>query len=71
MGTTQLMKVLNLRATPHNRRAMRELERRGFKFCVHFGTENAAARLNAMNRAMREGRLYEHLKTDLGVIANG
>ncbi len=48
--------------------AMRTLENRGLKFLVHFGTENAIARLNAMDRAFRDGTLYEHFQRDLGIV---
>ncbi len=56
-----LIEGLKLKADPKNARAMKILESRGLKFLVHFGYLNAADRLKAMNKAMKEGRLYEHM----------
>lgn len=41
--------------------AVAELERRGFQFFSHFGTQNAVRTLREMDQSIEEGRLYEHL----------
>lgn len=58
---------LKNKADTENRRAIQILEDRGFKFLAHFGYENAAYRLNAMNKAMDIGLLPEHLKVEYGI----
>lgn len=62
-----LVEKLKRKANPKNARAMKILENRGFRFLVHFGTQNAAEILRDMNRAKRQGRLYEFLNRNLGV----
>ena len=54
-------------ADSRNRRAIRELERRGFRFGVHFGTENAADRLKRLDDSIREKRLFQHLREEFGI----
>lgn len=54
-------------ANPVNRAAIDELEARGFAFLYHFGYENAAEHLRAMNIARDSGFLYEHLRSRYGM----
>lgn len=58
---------LKNRATAGNRKAINELERRGFSFCVHFGYENAADILRSMDIAFHGGFLYEYLQKRHGI----
>ena len=48
--------------------AIRELEERGLSFCVHFGYDTAIAVKAALDKAFREGRLYEHLAKFHGIV---
>lgn len=59
--------LMDKHADAENRAAMIELENRGFTALVHFGFANAAARLQAIDQAMKEGRLYEHMKMTYGI----
>lgn len=47
--------------------AVAELERRGFQFFSHFGTQNAVRTLREMNQAADDGRLYEYLHAAFGM----
>jgi hypothetical protein len=61
---------LKERANPAQRRAIETLEMRGFVFCAHFGVDNAIAIRDDMDRAMKQGRLYEYLRLQLGVVGD-
>lgn len=62
-----LIDELKAQATPENRKAMAVLEERGFQFLVHFGTKNADARLEAIDWAIEQNCLYEHLAETYGI----
>ena len=56
-----------LPVTAHQLSAIRELESRGLIFCAHFGVENAVEIMAEMDAAFLDGRLYEWLRSRLGV----
>ena len=58
---SELIEMLKDKAGPAGRMAITELELRGFRFCVHFGYENAISYLREMDDAFDDGRLYEYL----------
>ena len=56
--------------SPIVRSAVRELERRGLRYCTHFGVRNATEILREMDRAFMDGRLYEWLRERCGIVTD-
>ena len=57
-------------ATTENLKAMKVLDERGLKFCVHFGYGNAATVLREMDEAIEAGNLFDYMAYQLGTNDN-
>lgn len=64
---SSLIEELKLKVDIRNQKAIRILERRGFHFLHHYGYENAADKMEAMNRAFENGYLPQFLQAEFGI----